>query len=149
MIVRYKHTNIIARDWRSLARFYEEALGCVRIPPGRDAAGDWVARGTGVDGAHLKGAHLMLPGVGRDGPTLEIYQYAENLPRPATAANREGIMHIAFEVDDLEAATEKVLECGGGMLGEISRAEVDGAPPFAFVYVTDPEGNIIELQARG
>ena len=147
MIVRYKHTNIIARDWRSLARFYEEALGCVRVPPERDAAGGWVEKGTGVEGAHLKGAHLELPGAGRDGPTLEIYQYAENLPRPQTAANREGIMHIAFEVDDLEAAVAKVLDCGGGMLGEIARRQVDGSPPFAFVYVTDPEGNIIELQA--
>ena len=23
----YKHTNIIARDWQSLARFYEEVFG--------------------------------------------------------------------------------------------------------------------------
>ncbi|RPI48727.1 MAG: NUDIX domain-containing protein, partial [Chloroflexi bacterium] len=28
---RYVHTNLIARDWQALARFYEMVLGCVRV----------------------------------------------------------------------------------------------------------------------
>src|SRR5574341_674062 len=33
---RYVHTNLVARDWQPLARFYETHLGCVRVPPERD-----------------------------------------------------------------------------------------------------------------
>lgn len=145
---RYIHTNIIARDWRALAAFYREAFGCRPSGPERDASGEWLDRGTGLSGARIRGAHLLLPGHGEGGPTLEIFAYSENAPRPGPGANREGITHIAFEVDDIEEALKRVLEHGGALLGEISRAGVEGAGTFTFVYVTDPEGNIIELQSR-
>jgi predicted enzyme related to lactoylglutathione lyase len=95
MKAKYKHTNIIAKDWRALAEFYQDVFGCVLLPPERDLSGAWLTRGTGVSDAQFCGAHLRLPGYGEDGPTLEIYQYSQNEPRPATAANREGISHLA------------------------------------------------------
>ena len=36
---RYGHTNLVAADWRALARFYEEVFGCVPVPPERDYEG--------------------------------------------------------------------------------------------------------------
>jgi hypothetical protein len=36
---RYGHTNLIARDWRRLATWYERLFGCVPVPPERDYAG--------------------------------------------------------------------------------------------------------------
>jgi len=74
---RYAHTNLIARDWRSLARFYTDVFGCVIVPPERDYSGPELAAGSGVRGARLQGAHLRLPGHGGEGPTLEIFQYSE------------------------------------------------------------------------
>ncbi|MBC8463800.1 MAG: VOC family protein [Deltaproteobacteria bacterium] len=147
MKIKYKHTNIIARDWRKLARFYQEVLGCVIIPLERDLTGTWLDAGTGVMNAHLMGAHLRLPGHGDDGPTLEIYQYSSNEPRAATAANREGIMHLAFEVDNVESVTSAVLENGGSKVGDIVSSQVEGVGLLTFVYLADPEGNIIELQS--
>ena len=32
---KYGHTNLIAKDWRSLARFYQEQFGCIPVPPER------------------------------------------------------------------------------------------------------------------
>ena len=147
MRATYKHTNIVARDWRALAAFYEDVFGCVPVPPERDLSGAWLEKGTGVRDAHLTGAHLRLPGHGEGGPTLEIYQYARNEPRPAVAAEREGITHIAFEVDDVVEATRLVLQRGGGRVGDIVSSEVPGVGLLTFVYVADPEGNIVELQA--
>jgi len=146
MKAKYKHTNIIARDWRSLAKFYQEVFGCEFVPPERDLQGEWLARGTGVSNAHFTGGHLRLPGHGEGGPTLEIYQYMENKPKPPTAANREGIMHLAFEVDDIDRATADVLNHGGTKVGDITSLEVKGVGILTFVYLADPEGNIIELQ---
>ena len=147
MKAKYRHTNIVARDWRALARFYRDVFGCVLVPPERDVSGEWLDRGTGVKDANLKGVHLRFPGYGADGPTLEIYQYSRNQPRPATAADREGITHLAFEVDDVERATAEVLKHGGSRVGHVSSSEVEGVGRLTFVYLADPEGNIIELQA--
>jgi len=36
MKAKYKHTNIVANDWRSLAKFYEDVFGCEFVPPERD-----------------------------------------------------------------------------------------------------------------
>ena len=147
MKIKYKHTNIIAKDWRGLAKFYQDVFGCSIVPPERDLAGKWLDDGTGVSNARLKGVHLRLPGYGDNGPTLEIYQYAHNEPRPVIAANREGIMHLAFEVDSVENVTSEVLKKGGSKVGNISSAEVEGFGLLTFVYLADPEGNIIELQS--
>jgi len=147
MKIKYKHTNIIAGDWRILAVFYQDVFGCVPIPPERDLSGSWLDKGTGVENAHLSGVHLRLPGCGENGPTLEILQYSRNEPRPESVANREGITHLAFEVEDVGQFTKAVLNHGGSRIGEITSAEVEGIGRLTFIYMADPEGNIIELQS--
>ncbi len=146
MKAKYRHTNIVAEDWRKLADFYQQVLGCDRIPPERASSGEWVERSTGVPGAEVRGIHLRLPGFGDDGPTLEIFEYNRAQERPETAINRPGFAHLAFEVDDVEAARDEVLAAGGGCVGDLVTAEITNAGTITFVYMTDPEGNIIELQ---
>ena len=146
---RFVHTNVIAQDWRALAQFYEQVFGCTPVPPERDLAGPWVEQGTGVPGARIRGMHLRLPGYGPDGPTLEVFAYDQEEERPATAINRPGFAHIAFSVDDVEATREAVLTAGGGTVGQVVSLEVAGAGRITFVYLTDPEGNIIEVQHWG
>ncbi len=146
MKARYRHTNIVAEDWRKLAYFYEQALGCTPVPPERKSSAEWVERCTGVPDAGVQGIHLRLPGCGDDGPTLEIFEYNRAEERLATAINRPGFAHIAFEVDDVEAARDEVLAAGGGCVGELVTVEIANAGTITFIYITDPEGNIIELQ---
>ena len=146
LAAKFVHTNLIAEDWRRLARFYEQVLGCTLVPPARDLEGDWLALATGISDAHLQGIHLRLPGFGEHGPTLEIFQYSQLAQRPATAANRPGFAHIAFSVDSVEAALEAVLSAGGRPVGQVVTTPVLGAGSVTFAYVSDPEGNIIELQ---
>jgi catechol 2,3-dioxygenase-like lactoylglutathione lyase family enzyme len=143
---KFVHTNIVARDWRMLAQFYERVLGCVPVPPERNLEGRWLEDGTGVPGARIQGIHLRLPGYGADGPTLEIFQYGPQEKRLDTAINQPGIGHIAFAVDDVEAARDAVLAMGGAAVGQVVSLAVPGAGTVTFAYVTDPEGNIIELQ---
>lgn len=144
---KYAHTNLIARDWRALAAFYERLFGCEPVPPERDFAGPELERGTGVPGARLTGAHLRLPGHGPDGPTLEIFHYstlAEALP---TAVNRPGFGHLAFTVADVAAARAEVLAAGGRSIGEVVTLTTATGARVTWCYVTDPEGNAIELQS--
>jgi len=143
---KYKHTNIVARNWRELADFYRQVLGCSEVPPERAATGEWVERCTSVPGAEIRGIHLRLPGFGDEGPTLEIFQYNNALNRPETAINRPGLAHLAFEVDDVEAARDEVTASGGTCVGEMVTVDIPDAGIITFIYMTDPEGNIIELQ---
>jgi predicted enzyme related to lactoylglutathione lyase len=144
---RYGHTNLIAADWRALSRFYQEQFGCVPVPPERDFAGPDLERGTGVPGARLRGEHLRLPGHGPDGPTLEIFHYDILEERPEVAVNRPGFGHLAFVVDDVPAACEAVIAAGGKAVGEVVTLTNAIGKRLTWVYVTDPEGNVLELQS--
>jgi len=144
---RYVHTNLVARDWRVLARFYEEAFGCVFVPPERNYTAAELEAGSGVPGAGLEGAHLRLPGVGGDGPTLEIFQYSRFAEATPPVANRPGFGHIAFSVASVADAHAEVLERGGSSVGEIVDLTAPSGARVTWCYVADPEGNILELQS--
>lgn len=144
---RFGHVNMIAHDWRRLAEFYTRVFGMEIVPPLRDYRGADVEAGTGVVGAALRGAHLRLPGFGATGPTLEIYQYESGPERLPSAANRPGYQHIAFVVPDVEEARQAVLDADGGKVGSVVTLTTDDGRRVTWAYVTDPEGNYIELQS--
>lgn len=144
---RYAHTNLIARDWRALAAFYQIHFGCTPVPPERDFSGPALEAGTGLPGAALQGVHLLLPGHGPSGPTLEIFQYSALAPTSAAAVNRPGFGHLAFAVDDVPSARNSILEAGGRAVGEIVTLTTAAGGRVTWCYVTDPEGNILELQS--
>jgi predicted enzyme related to lactoylglutathione lyase len=144
---KYVHTNLIARDWKSVANFYETVFGCVPVAPERDFAGKTVEAGTGVTGARVSGVHLRLPGLGTQGPTLEVFQYSPEGDASPQEANRLGFVHIAFEVPSVEEARQVVLAQGGSAVGEIVTLDVSGDSRVTWCYVRDPEGNMIELQS--
>ena len=144
---KYAHTNLIAKNWRELARFYRQIFGCVPVPPERHYKGTEVERGTGIPHSQLDGAHLRLPGCGDDGPTLEIFSYNILQEQSATAVNRQGFGHIAFKVDDVIKARNEVLAAGGRSVGEIVTMQPATGAKVTWCYVTDPEGNVIELQS--
>lgn len=146
---RYVHTNLIARDWRKLADFYQQVFGCQPVPPERHLTQPWVAQAAAVPGAEIHGMHLRLPGYGENGPTLEIFQYTPLAAGAPPAINRPGLAHLAFAVEDVPAALAAVLAAGGGVLGELVQVEVPGVGKLAFVYAADPEGNLLELQKWG
>ena len=145
-MIRYSHTNLIAHDVLRMIAFYRDVLGCRSIGQTRDIRGEWVERLTGIPGAHIFGEHLALPGFAEEGPTLEILGYDTVVPHTARCVNASGFTHLAFAVDDVDAALESVLSHGGGQIGErVENRYADGRMLTA-VYASDPEGNILELQ---
>ena len=144
--MKYVHTNIISENWKKLADFYIRVFECTAIMPERNLSGSWLDKGTGLKNVSLTGVHLKLPGYSKDGPTLEIFQYNKMIENGHQVANKKGLGHIAFHVDDVEATLKKVGLFGGSAIGEILVKEITDLGILTFVYVADPEGNLIELQ---
>lgn len=145
-VIEYVHTNIIAQDWKQLARFYIEVFGCTPVYPERDLAGDWIDRLTNMKNTKIRGIHLRLPGNDK-GPTLEIFEYNHQTGMTrARIINEQGFGHIAFRVDDMEGILNKLLQYGGTKYGELVKKEIENLGTITVIYTRDPEGNIIELQ---
>lgn len=144
---RYVHTNLIARDWTALAAFYIRVFGCEVVPPERHYSGATIEAGTGVPGSTLDGVHLRLPGFGPGGPTLEVFSYSKSAEGLIPRVNRPGFGHIAFEVASVVDAQREVLDAGGARVADIVTLTTSQGRRVTMCYVTDPEGNIIELQS--
>jgi glyoxylase I family protein len=150
MTTRYTHTNIVARDPERLAQFYSDVLDCQRSAE-RQLTEEWLGRGMGLPGTTLKVIHVRLPGTGEGeaGPTIEIFRMPDLKDGERSVQDRPGLMHMAFEVDDIDERLARLLAAGGETLGEIVSATVEGVGDVRFVYARDPEGNIVELQELG
>jgi len=144
---RFGHVNVTSTDWRRLAAFYADLFGLELVPPERDYRGPDLDSATHITGAHLTGAHLRLPGHGPDGPTLEIYQYEAVEPARAPRVDRAAWGHIAFQVPDVGAALGHVEAAGGGRFGEVVMLATSDGRHVTWCYATDPDGNLLELQA--
>lgn len=150
MSVRFAHVNLVARDVDRVAAFYVTVFGCVRgvervyETPERSAA---LERGLGVAGLTLRGVHLLLPGYGAGGPTLEIFQYAPTGARPDASVNSPGFGHVAFVVDDVETARRAVVAAGGSLVADVVTVPYPTGGMLTWCYVRDPEGNVVELQS--
>lgn len=145
--MKFAHTNIVSTNWKKLADFYIKTFDCKIVPPIRKQSGEWLETGTGLKNAKLEGAHLLLPGYGENGPTLEIYQYETIEEQDSVAPNKRGFGHIAFEVESVELVLKDVKKNGGESFGIITKRDVKGVGEITFVYARDPEGNLIELQS--
>jgi len=143
--IKFAHTNIIAKDWKKLAKFYIDVLGCIPILPERHLTGEWIENLTNIENVTVDGIHLKLPGY-IDGPTLEIFQYNPDKTGEINTINKKGFRHIAFHVDDVEGLLNKLIENGGSNLGSIEQKYFDGVGNLTVVYAKDIEGNFIEIQ---
>ena len=144
---RFGHVNVTTSDWRRLADFYTDLFGCELVPPERDYRGADLEGATRVAAAHLTGVHLRLPGHGDTGPTIEIYQYDTVEPPRTPRVDRAGWGHIAFQVPDVPAALDAVVEAGGSRFGEIVTLTTSSGSRVTWCYAADPDGNLLELQA--
>lgn len=143
--ITFSHTNLIARDWRKLAKFYIEVFDCKPTYPERDIKEQWIDKMCALEDVHLQGVHLQLPGF-KNGPTLEIFEYNKKGEDHQIQINDLGFSHIAFHVENVDSVLQKLLDHGGTIYGKIVEAEVKGKGMLKAVYTKDPEGNIIEIQ---
>ena len=150
MVIAFQKTSCVRRiglihsvcknySIKSLERDYKHYYFIIR--------GDWLDRLTGIPSVRIQGEHLLLPGYPEDHPTLEIFSYIPERSGNFKSINKPGLAHLAFEVEDVRETLKKIIAEGGGQVGEVVEADYPGNVRATFVYATDIEGNIIELQS--
>ena len=123
MIRSIEHVAILAADPLILTQWYCDTLD-FKILTAKDAKGQYF---------------INLP----EGGVLEILP-ANDKERPHQELDDVGIRHIAFTVDDYEAAANSLEDKGVTFLSP--HPEVTGRHRINFFH--DPEGNILQLVWR-
>jgi catechol 2,3-dioxygenase-like lactoylglutathione lyase family enzyme len=106
-------------------------------------SGEWIDRIIGLENVTVE----VVMARGPDGSDMfEVVRFRSppaGTREAAPAANRPGLRHVAFKVDDLRGVVDRVRAAGWETVGEIVEFN-----PFLLCYVRGPEGLIVELAER-
>jgi catechol 2,3-dioxygenase-like lactoylglutathione lyase family enzyme len=141
-VTDFVHIGLVVEDLDETIRFLS-LLGLDCGEPGT-FGGEWIDRIIGLENVTVEVVMVRAPD-GTD--VLEVVRFqspSAGAQEPAPAANRPGLRHIAFKVDDVRGVVERVRAAGWETVGEI----VDYENTFLLCYVRGPEGLIVELAER-
>ena len=139
---RPSHVGLCVRDLARSLRFFCDGLGFEK------------AEGFELDSTTAEGLDpsLEVPGPARivsqfvqnDTMKIELLHFIEPGVggTPSAARNQLGLTHLSFYVDDLDAATKHLVDCGATVIEE-TRA----SPGIDLLFLADPDGVRVELMA--
>jgi catechol 2,3-dioxygenase-like lactoylglutathione lyase family enzyme len=141
-IRRFDHVGITVADLDAVLAFFV-GLG-LEVEGRMTIEGEFVDTVIGIPGSRSEIVVLRPPD---GGPGLELSSFLrpEHQPGSPTAMSTElGLRNVAFEVDDLQAAVDRVAADGYGLVGGIGQYE----DAWRMAYVRGPEGIIVALAER-
>jgi catechol 2,3-dioxygenase-like lactoylglutathione lyase family enzyme len=141
-VQRMNHVGVNVDDLAAATAFFV-ALG-LKVHGEGTVEGGWVDRVVGLEGVRAELAMVEAP---HGGAALELVKFhvpsSPDGDRQAPA-NAPGLRHVAFEVDDIDAALGSARAHGAELVGEVERY----ADRYRLCYVRGPEGIIVELAER-
>ncbi len=140
-VLATNHTSFTVSNLDRTVAFYVDALGFELISRApRDIA--VISRITGVEGADIDVAYVQGPG-----HRLELIEYRapDDRGRVRSLPCDTGFAHIAFDVDDIDAAIEASAPHGVLPIGE--PVPIDRGPNKGgrVVYLRDPDDVTVEF----
>ena len=132
MIVRIDHIGIAVQNINDALAFFQDALG-VKLD-----------RVESEEGGRTKVAFLP---VGASDVELVEPQDVDSGLAKFLAKRGEGVHHICFEVDDIDAALARLKEKGAQLIDETPRVNAQGMR-YAFIHPKSAHGVLIELYQR-
>ena len=140
-VLRTNHTGIIVSDLDRSVAFFRDALDfevLSRAP--RDPA--IIQSITGVEGPQVDIAYIRRPD-----HTLELIQYLAPADKGQVVARQcdTGLFHIAFDVDDMDAAVERAAEFGVRPVGKVTVIDKGPNAGNRVCYLQDWDGATIEF----
>ncbi len=137
------HVGITVADLDASIRFYHDLLG---LPFANEPTpwfeGEELSRGVGVPEAALRQVSLLMGDT-----TLELLEYRSPASETETPlkSNNRGASHVAFLVDDIEAAKAELEGKGVEFYGPVNVVDDGVLAGWRWVYFEDPDGYPLEL----
>ena len=128
--MRIQHAGLVVSDLERSRRFYREALGLEEVPRPANFRFDGAWFRFGEYELHLLAEEHTTGGAGQ--------------PNAGAGAERGLTHHLAFEVDDLDAACARLAEAGVALSGG-PMPRGDGVTQ---VFFFDPDGYVLEYFER-
>ena len=141
-IRRFDHVGVTVSDLDAALAFFE-SLG-LELEGRMFVEGEFIDTVIGMEGARTEIAMLKAPG-GGTGVELSSFVRPDHVTgSPGAQANELGLRSVAFEVDDVQAAVDRVGADGYGLVGGIG--EYEGV--WRMAYVRGPDAIIVALAQR-
>jgi catechol 2,3-dioxygenase-like lactoylglutathione lyase family enzyme len=138
-IRRFDHVGITVADLEKATAFFV-GLG-LEVEGRMFVEGEFLDTVIGISNSRTEILMLRPPG---GGTRLELSSFVRpdhNPGSPAAMANELGLRNVAFEVDDLQAAVDRLAVDGYGLIGGIGQYE----HAWRMAYVRGPEGIVVSL----
>lgn len=140
MLKALDHTAISVPDLDKALAFYVDLLGFEKL-----YEAGWPQGATAVDNVvGLKDSSSRVAMLQLGSAKIELFEYLTPTPDsqdPDRAVHHHGITHLCFEVDDIHAAYQKLLDAGVRF-----NCEPTDLGSGLFTYGRDPFGNVFELK---
>lgn len=154
MIVKIDHIGIAVQNINDALKFFEDALGMKLDHIASEEGGRTQVAFMPVGSRYNVSSQgtqetNMTEAAPRDVTLVELVepQDAESGLAKFLAKRGEGIHHICFEVDDIEAALARLKEHGAQLIDETPRTNSSGMR-FAFIHPKSAHGVLIELYQK-
>ena len=141
-VSNFVHVGLVVEDLDEMVRFLV-LLGFNCGDPGV-FSGEWIDRIIGLENVTVEVVMARAPDGSDMFEVVRFHSPSVGAQEPAPAANRPGLRHIAFTVDDVRGVVDRVREAGWDTVGEI----VNYQNMFLLCYVRGSEGLIVELAER-
>jgi catechol 2,3-dioxygenase-like lactoylglutathione lyase family enzyme len=139
---RLHHTGLTVTDLDASVTFYRDVVG-FDVVFTQEKRGGYLAEIVGYPDAHVRMAHLVLPGSEH---RLELFQYLRPEPVLRRGEPREtGLTHVCVVVDDVESVFERLVAGGATAGGRPVLVDTGANAGGRGVYLRDPDGIVIEL----
>ncbi|GAP53701.1 oxidoreductase, acting on single donors with incorporation of molecular oxygen, incorporation of two atoms of oxygen [Arthrobacter sp. Hiyo6] len=141
-VKRFDHVGITVADLDLVTAFFV-ALG-LEVEGRMFIEGEFLDTVIGIPDSRTEMVMLRQPG-GGTGLELSSFVRPDHQPgSPAAMATELGLRNVAFEVDDLQGAVDRLAAAGYGLVGGVGQYE----NIWRMAYVRGPEGIIVALAER-
>lgn len=140
--ISFVHIGLVVEDLDETVRFLA-LLGFDCSKPAT-FSGEWIGRIIGLEDVTVEVVMARAPDGTDMFEVVRFHSPSAGAQEPEPAANRPGLRHVAFTVDDVRAVVDRVRAAGWETVGEIVHFE----STFLLCYVRGPEGLIVELAER-
>jgi catechol 2,3-dioxygenase-like lactoylglutathione lyase family enzyme len=141
------HVNVVTQDLEGTARFFVDNFG-FKAGKRTPLDGPWVAKLTGYPDARAEYIPLAPANAGPGSTNIELltYRVPDTPPPPDSNAelDQPGYRHIGFEVEDIDAAYERLRNDWEFFSPPVLVAEMK----LKTVYFVGPEGIVVQLLQR-